>query len=573
MMRPRRTAVVYCQGVVSASVNVKGLRAKGKHTKENYLRKKKKCDDLAQVSLPSRISFVLRAGTVNLTLPNAIFETTQFYNHPLYDNDRPGVVQPHDIGLLEFGRSLIFNDYIQPIRIQRDDAKNTNYDGVRLTASGWGRTWSDDASASVFPPSSDKRTNFINTVRKGDILISEGGRSNKGIVGHASIMASDNWVLEMPGGTSDGLEDNNRRTDCDEWWDERPTQWITVYRCPDHNVANMAAKWAYKNYYNPKGGDRKTVHIRYSLDAPIFTSTDPSYCSKLVIQSYHLGTRESVIDLTPGIALPVSAGTGILPKKKHPYFMSLIVPKKIPSYFLWLSREPELGIPQRDHQLLVLDAVRLHHCRFHHLRPGVQRHHAVYVPVGVTSFVSGSGCHTDFPAGDSGGLLTSIDDGGISQVGVTSLVSGSGCHTAFPAGDSGGLLTSIDDGGISQVGVTSLVSDSGCHTDFPAGDSGGLLTSIDDGGISQVGETCFVSGSGCHTDFPAGDSGGLLTSIDDSGISQVGVTSSVSGSGCHTDFPAGDSGGLLTSIDDGGISQVGVTSFVSDSGCHTDFPA
>ncbi|KOB68110.1 hypothetical protein OBRU01_18782 [Operophtera brumata] len=66
------------------------------------------------------------------------------------------------------------------------------------------------ASASViFPSSSNNRRNFINTVKTGDILISSGGKSNTGIVGHASIMAPDDWVLEMPGGTSDGLEDNN----------------------------------------------------------------------------------------------------------------------------------------------------------------------------------------------------------------------------------------------------------------------------------------------------------------------------------------------------------------------------
>lgn len=38
--------------------------------------------------------------------------------------------------------------------------------------------------------------------------------------------------------------------------------------------------------------------------------------------------------------------------------------------------------------------------------------------------------------GDSGGALTVIDDDGIvSQVGVTSFVSGTGCHTDFPAGE------------------------------------------------------------------------------------------------------------------------------------------
>ena len=38
--------------------------------------------------------------------------------------------------------------------------------------------------------------------------------------------------------------------------------------------------------------------------------------------------------------------------------------------------------------------------------------------------------------GDSGGPLTVIDDDGVlTQVGVASFVSASGCHTDFPAGE------------------------------------------------------------------------------------------------------------------------------------------
>lgn len=89
-------------------------------------------------------------------------------------------------------------------------------------------------------------------------------------------MASNYWVIEMPGGLFN-LGDKNRRIASHDWWDERPKEWITVYRCPDHNIANRAADWAYTNYYNSEGGDMKTIHIRYSVVAPLIDSTDPSY--------------------------------------------------------------------------------------------------------------------------------------------------------------------------------------------------------------------------------------------------------------------------------------------------------
>ncbi|XP_026730522.1 collagenase-like [Trichoplusia ni] len=93
-----------------------------------------------------RISFVIRAGVVNLTRPGIIFETTDFYNHPLYNNNLPGVVQPNDIGLLRFNRDLEFSDTIQPIRLQRTADRDINYAGVISIASGWGNTWTQGTS-------------------------------------------------------------------------------------------------------------------------------------------------------------------------------------------------------------------------------------------------------------------------------------------------------------------------------------------------------------------------------------------------------------------------------------------
>ncbi|XP_004928980.1 collagenase-like [Bombyx mandarina] len=91
----------------------------------------------------TRVTIVIRAGTVNMTRPAVVFETTDYLNHPLYDESIQQIVQPHDIGLIKFGRSLVFNDYVQPIRLQSSYHKDYNYDGYRLTATGWGRTWTN----------------------------------------------------------------------------------------------------------------------------------------------------------------------------------------------------------------------------------------------------------------------------------------------------------------------------------------------------------------------------------------------------------------------------------------------
>ncbi|RVE47905.1 hypothetical protein evm_007419 [Chilo suppressalis] len=93
-----------------------------------------------------RVTIIIRAGTVNMTRPGTIFETTEYMNHPLYDESQPSRVQPNDVGLIKFNRRLEFNERIQPIRIQRSVDKDNDYDGDRMTASGWGRVWTNGAA-------------------------------------------------------------------------------------------------------------------------------------------------------------------------------------------------------------------------------------------------------------------------------------------------------------------------------------------------------------------------------------------------------------------------------------------
>ncbi|KAM3968321.1 putative 30.3 kDa protein [Aphomia sociella] len=161
----------------------------------------------------------------------------------------------------------------------------------------------------------DNKRRFVNTVKKGDILVT--GRGIGGLVGHAAIMTTDNWVLEMPGGRGwqNGIKDNNRQITKHKWFDEHASDWTTVYRCPDGNAARSAAVWADHTYYNPSGGATKTKHITYKITTDVW-STNPSYCSKLVIQAYYFGTGKKKV---------ISGDVSL---------RRVIIPSTIPSYFL-----------------------------------------------------------------------------------------------------------------------------------------------------------------------------------------------------------------------------------------------
>lgn len=161
----------------------------------------------------------------------------------------------------------------------------------------------------------DNKRRFVNLVKKGDILIT--GRGIGGLVGHAAIMTSNYWVLEMPGGKGwdHGIKDNNRQVPKDKWFDKHASDWTTVYRNRDGTVARQAADWADRTYYNPSGGATKTKHITYKISTDIW-STNPSYCSKLVIQAYYYGTGKKKVIRDLSIA------------------GRIIVPSTIPNYFL-----------------------------------------------------------------------------------------------------------------------------------------------------------------------------------------------------------------------------------------------
>ncbi|XP_069356738.1 collagenase-like [Maniola hyperantus] len=96
----------------------------------------------------NRVTIVIRAGGRALSRPQLLFETTDYYNHPEYDESQARV-QHNDIGVIKFNRVLQFNDLVQPIRLQASADKDKNYDRIRLQTSGWGQTSANGPSPEI----------------------------------------------------------------------------------------------------------------------------------------------------------------------------------------------------------------------------------------------------------------------------------------------------------------------------------------------------------------------------------------------------------------------------------------
>ncbi|KAJ8712669.1 hypothetical protein PYW08_007973 [Mythimna loreyi] len=88
-----------------------------------------------------RQTVVVRGGVVSLTDPEYIFETTEYYNHPKYNDLQALVVQPHDISLVKVPRPFVYSRLLKAIRIQPRADAYRDYDGEQVYASGHGRTW------------------------------------------------------------------------------------------------------------------------------------------------------------------------------------------------------------------------------------------------------------------------------------------------------------------------------------------------------------------------------------------------------------------------------------------------
>ncbi|XP_075984024.1 serine protease 3-like [Anticarsia gemmatalis] len=93
-----------------------------------------------------RVTLVVRGGVVSLTTPEYIYETTEWWNYPTYDDNDVGTVQPDDISIVKLQRPVTYTRYLKAIRIQPSADAFRNYDGEVVHASGHGRTWTGGSS-------------------------------------------------------------------------------------------------------------------------------------------------------------------------------------------------------------------------------------------------------------------------------------------------------------------------------------------------------------------------------------------------------------------------------------------
>ncbi|XP_052757692.1 soluble scavenger receptor cysteine-rich domain-containing protein SSC5D-like [Galleria mellonella] len=96
-----------------------------------------------------QVTLVVRAGVVALSTPQYIYETTEWYNHPTFNDQNPMLVQPNDIALIKLQRPVTYSRLLQPIRVQSNSEAFRDYGDEIVVASGHGRLWTNGASPEV----------------------------------------------------------------------------------------------------------------------------------------------------------------------------------------------------------------------------------------------------------------------------------------------------------------------------------------------------------------------------------------------------------------------------------------
>ncbi|NEG88612.1 hypothetical protein [Bifidobacterium aerophilum] len=121
-------------------------------------------------------------------------------------------------------------------------------------------------------------------MKAGDVFVTN-ATSSFGLTGHSGIAYSDLRIVHIAG------PGKNPETVSQLAWTGSlyPGGWTKIYRHKSASVASAAANWARKTYVNSKA----TYYINLDL-----ASTDKTYCSKLVWQSYYYGPS------TPSATIP-----------------------------------------------------------------------------------------------------------------------------------------------------------------------------------------------------------------------------------------------------------------------------
>lgn len=150
----------------------------------------------------------------------------------------------------------------------------------------------------VYDSTDPRSASSTYTLTKGDVFITS-GTSSAGITGHSGIAISSSYILHIAG------PGHKPATISLSTWNSTYTTegWTKVYRHSDSDIADDAGQWASDTY---EGSDAKYV---ISMD---LTTTNETYCSKLVWQAYYYGPTDHCANgPTWGVRLPYDLPTTI----------------------------------------------------------------------------------------------------------------------------------------------------------------------------------------------------------------------------------------------------------------------
>lgn len=157
-----------------------------------------------------------------------------------------------------------------------------NYDGLKSSGVlGEDITFDMYVSSASTPPPTDpvapefrnRQKRGISDLAPGDILVTN-GTSAPGLVGHAGIYTGNGFIMSIQ-----GIGYNPAQMHIMQWMYNynKPGRWTKVYRPTPRYKNRDAATWAINNY---NGTD-----YTYMITTNVF-SKNPTYCSKIVWQSY-----------------------------------------------------------------------------------------------------------------------------------------------------------------------------------------------------------------------------------------------------------------------------------------------
>jgi len=145
-------------------------------------------------------------------------------------------------------------------------------------------------------------------MKAGDVFVTT-STALGGLIGHSGIAIDGTYILHTPGGSGSTSE----RITFDQWKnrykDNGSKTWIL--RHPSASTATKAADWAKKNYWSTSGGSIRNIKPSYSITTDLY-SKDPTYCSKLVWQSFYYTDSSTVRVPGASVLSPLSLQPGVL---------------------------------------------------------------------------------------------------------------------------------------------------------------------------------------------------------------------------------------------------------------------